>query len=171
MRISLQTGGGVKFSRSLALIKQNPSTPLTGLHCSRLHPSARGKETLVPKRQLYGTTLGDRGTEELNFKTSDFESNIINFSANPSQLVFCKVSKISFIPTKMLGEQWTNFSKVGRNCCFLFQSTECGMFNQSVKLKLLTISSFRFLSVVAEHIPIVSTCNWSIAWPSTVSWH
>ena len=83
-------------------------------------------------------------------------------------LEFCHLSKILFIPTKMLGKlNGRSLQKfVG---IILFQSTEWGMFKQSVKL--LTASSFRYLSVAMKDIPIVSAWNSPTAWSNVVSWH
>ena len=75
--------------------------------------------------------------------------NFINPHKNVGKIMdeFYKSSSASFY-SKVLNEEWLNNV-----------------------LKLLTASSFRYLSVVIEDISIVSAWNWPIAWSNAVSWH
>ena len=94
-------------------------------------------------------------------------TKIRNLESNHKEFVlleFYHKSKILFIPTKMLDE-------VCKSSSVSFYSKVLNEECLSNVWKLLTTSSLRYLSVVIEDIPIVSACNWPIAWSRAVSWH
>ena len=110
--------------------------------------SLRKVLSLVEKELRIFHCLGNASAQPILFTALDFgPGTLLLFDILPRSetfslirrnrkefvlLEFYHVSKISLIPTKTQGKQWTKFAKVLRNH-FFFQSTEWGMSKQCVK--------------------------------------